>query len=87
MPLEDTSCGVGSGELGSGFISIDGGANCYKLFNSIKTTWLDAQDTCRNRYNADLATITDGFEQSLIRLIAFDKQDPWIGMFIVIFHL
>ena len=46
-----------------------------------KKSWSNAQSVCQLD-GANLATITDGFEQGFMRLITYIKSqsDPWIGL-------
>lgn len=63
-------------------VSIDKGLNCYKLVKTMDT-WDDALMDCIMNDIGELATITDGFEQSLVRLLTYGQSDPWIGLQVV----
>lgn len=62
-------------------MSVDNGKNCYQLYLD-KKKWSDAKQYCKQYDNAELVTITDGFEQAFMNLLTFVKTqaDPWIGL-------
>ncbi len=63
------------------YTSVDGGKNCYKIVNE-KKKWNEAKKYCEDNENATLVTITDGFEQSYMRLLTYvtPLDDHWIGI-------
>ena len=47
-----------------GYVSVDGGLNCYKLFTETKT-WSDAQRYCEQNQQGHLVSISDPSEQGI----------------------
>ena len=62
-------------------MSVDNCKNCYQIYLE-KKKWSDAKQHCKFYDNAELVTITDGFEQAFMNLLTYVKTqaDPWIGL-------
>ncbi|RNA34979.1 macrophage mannose receptor 1-like, partial [Brachionus plicatilis] len=72
---------VSSGCSKPGYFSLDNGKNCYQLYLNEKK-WSDAKQFCQQNDAAELATVSDGFEQAFMNLLTYVKTnaDPWIGL-------
>ncbi len=68
----------------NGYVSVDQGRNCYKVYAGARMTktWDDARKQCEDSDNAELVSIVDPFEQSYVYLLTYVKslQDSWIGL-------
>jgi hypothetical protein len=64
-----------------GYISIDNGNNCYKVYSNVEKTWNEAKSQCVQD-GGDLLSIRDPYEQAYVSLIktAGSIKPQWIGL-------
>lgn len=65
----------------NGYVTVDEGRNSYKIVADSSKTWQEAKEHCEKVEKAEMASIRDGFEQSLLLLLAnASAVSPWIGL-------
>jgi hypothetical protein len=76
-PAENNGCAK------EGYLSIDGGQNCYKLFSKLSRNWDSALQYCKDD-GGNLVSIRDPFEQAYLSLVKLSSVNPeWIGLKLV----